>query len=39
MRAQVVLNNDYVNAMPDADQRVMRKAVMQGTNQVLRNSR
>lgn len=39
MRAQVVFNNDYVNAMPDADQRVMRKAVMQGTAQVLRNSR
>ncbi|MNF23931.1 hypothetical protein D3C81_199750 [compost metagenome] len=39
MRAQVVFNNDYVNAMPDADQRLMRKAVMQGTAQVLRNSR
>ncbi|ARV77225.1 hypothetical protein FDI21_gp054 [Pseudomonas phage Noxifer] len=39
MRAQVVFNNDYVNTMADADQRVMRKAVMQGTSQVLRNSR
>jgi hypothetical protein len=39
MRAQVVFNNDYVNAMADTDQRAMRKAVMQGTSQVLRNSR
>ena len=39
MRAQVVFNNEFLSSYADEEQRALRKAVMQGTNQILRNSR
>jgi len=39
MRAQVVFNNEFLASYAETEQRALRKAVMQGTNQILRNSR
>ena len=39
MNAQVVFNNDYLNNVPATEVRAVKKAVLQGTNQILRNAR
>lgn len=39
MNAQVVFNNYYLNNVPATEVRAVKKAVLHGTNQILRNAR
>lgn len=39
MNAQVVFNNEYLGTLQGDEARAVKKAVLQGTNQILRNAR
>ena len=38
MNAQIVFNNEYLDSVPEAERQVVKKAVLKGTNQIVRNS-